>query len=287
VTGVGASGWQLESEPANPLSNPDFGVAKRILVMVIEENRLLRDRLAALLEAQPDFEVVVAAEGTNVGRLLERHETKPHVVLVDATLGNRDSRLVVESVRRTVPEARVIMMDLLPAQEDIIEFAKAGARGFIVRDATVEDFVRTIRSVAEGVAVVPPGLSGMLLSHIADQAVRRNMPALNTPVFMDGVRLTRRERQVIDLVSDGLDNKEMAQRLNLTAHTVKNYVRHILEKLALHSRLQLAAFAHKAVAPEANRGISPLTILPVTKKPKARRLRGLRHRGAGRDRTGE
>ena len=231
-------------------------MAKRILVLVIEDNRLLREGLAALLEAQPDFSVVAAAEGANVG-LLQLHETKPHVVLVDAALGNHDSRRVVESVRKTAPEARVIVMDLLPAREDVIEFIKAGANGFIVKDATVEDFLRTIRSVAEGADVVPPALTGTLLSHIVDQAVLRSAPALDTPALMEGVRMTKRELEVIDLVTDGLGNKEIAQRLNLATHTVKNYVRHILEKLALHSRLQLAAFAHKAGAPEANRRTPP------------------------------
>src|ERR1700680_4602977 len=117
-------------------SNADFGMAAKILVLVIEDTRLLRDGLEALLEAQPDFKVVAAAEGANVG-LLRLHETKPHVVLVDATLGNHDSRRVVESVRKSAPEARVIVMDLLPAQEDVIEFIRAGANGFIVKDATV------------------------------------------------------------------------------------------------------------------------------------------------------
>jgi len=255
-------------------------------VLVIEDNRLVRDGLAALLEAQPDFKVVAAAEGANVG-LLQPHETKPHVVLVDASLGNHDSRRVVESVRKTAPEARVIVMDLLPAHEDVIEFIKAGANGFIVKDATVEDFFRTIRSVAEGADVVPPALTGTLLSHIADRAVVRNTPVVNTPALMDGVRMTKREREVIDLVTDGLGNKEIAQRLNLAMHTVKNYVGHILEKLALHSRLQLAAFAHKAVALEANRRTPPLTNSPATKKPKAPLLQGRRRRGAGRNRTDE
>jgi two-component system nitrate/nitrite response regulator NarL len=227
-------------------------MAKTILVLVIEDNRLLRDGLVAVLDAQPDFKVVAAAEGANAG-LLQLRETKPHVVLVDATLGNHDSRRVVESVRKTAPEARVIVMDLLPAQEDVIAFIKAGANGFIVKDATVEDFVRTIRSVAEGVDVVPAALTGTLLSHIVDQAVRRNTRVRDTPALMEGVRMTTREREIIDLVTDGLGNKEIAQRLNLTTHTVKNYVGHILEKLALHSRLQLAAFAHQARAPEANR----------------------------------
>ena len=225
-------------------------MAQEILILVIEDNRLLRDGLTALLDAQPDFKVVAAAEDANVG-LLRLCETKPHVVLVDATLGDHDSRRVVESVRKTAPEARVIVMDLLPAEEDVIAFIKAGANGFIVKDATVEDFVRTIRSVAEGADVVPHALTRTLLSHIVDRAALGHTPVLDTPGMMEGVRMTRRERDVIDLVTDGLANKEIAQRLNLAPHTVQNYVRHILEKLALHSRLQLAAFAHKAGAPEA------------------------------------
>jgi two-component system nitrate/nitrite response regulator NarL len=259
-------------------------MAKTILVLVIEDNRLVREGLAALLEAQPDFKVVAATEGANVG-LVQLHETKPHVVLVDATLGNHDSRRVVESVRKTAPEAKVIVMDLLPAREDVIEFIKAGANGFIVKDATIDDFVRTIRSVAEGADVVPPALTGTLLSHIVNHAVLRNMPTSDTPALMEGVRMTQRERQVIDLVTDGLDNKEIAQRLNLATHTVKNYVRHILEKLALHSRLQLAAFAHKAGAPEASRPTPPLTNSPATKTPKAPLRQRLKRRGAGRNRT--
>jgi len=225
-------------------------VPQKTLILVIEDNRLLREGLAALLDAQPDFKVVAAAEDANVG-LGQLGETNPHVVLVDATLGDHDSRRVVESVKNTAPEVRVIVMDLLPAEEDVIAFIKAGANGFIVKDATVEDFVRTIRSVAAGADVVPHALTGTLLSHIVDRAALRHTPPRDTPDIMEGVRITRREREVIDLVTDGLGNKEIAQQLNLAPHTVQNYVRHILEKLALHSRLQLAAFAHKAGVPEA------------------------------------
>ena len=227
-------------------------MAKKTLVLVIDDNRLVRDGLATLLDAQPDFKVVAAAEDANVG-LRQLRETKPHVVLVDATLGNGNSRRVVESVRKTAPEARVIVMDLLPAQEDVIAFIKAGANGFIVKDATVDDVVTTIRAVAEGDDVVPDALTGTLLSHIVGQTVRRNTPVLDTPSLKEGVRMTTREREIIDLVTDGLGNKEIAQRLKLAPHTVKNYVRRILEKLGLHSRLQLAAFASKARALEANR----------------------------------
>ncbi len=215
-------------------------MAKRILVLVIEDNRVVRDELAALLDAQPDFKVVAAAEGANAG-LLQVRATKPHVVLVDAALGNHDSHRLVETVRKEAPESKVIVMDLLPAQEDVIAFIQAGANGFIVKDATIEDFVRTIRSVAEGADVVPPALTGTLLSHIVDQAVTRGAAAV-----LESVQMTKREREITGLIADGLSNKEIAQRLNIATYTVKSHVHNILEKLALHSRLQIAAHAHKA-----------------------------------------
>jgi DNA-binding NarL/FixJ family response regulator len=217
-------------------------MTKRISVLVIEDNRLVRDGLAALLDAQPDFKVVAAAAGASAG-LLQVRDTKPHVVLVDASLGNQDSRRFVESVRKEAPESKVIVMDLLPAHEDVIAFIKAGASGFIVKDATVDDFVRTIRSVAAGADVVPPALTGTLLSHIVDQAVTRS-----TTAVLEAVLMTKREREITSLIADGLSNKEIAQRLNIATYTVKSHVHNILEKLALRTRLQIAAHAHKTSA---------------------------------------
>jgi DNA-binding NarL/FixJ family response regulator len=215
-------------------------VTKRILVLVIEDNRLVREGLAALLNEQPDFTVVAAAEGGNAG-LLQVRETKPHVVLVDATLGSHDSHRLVESVRKEVPQSKVIVMDLLPAKEDVIAFIKAGANGFIVKDATLEDFIQTIRSVADGADVVPPSLTATLLSHIVDQAVSRS-----TEAVLEAVSMTKREREITALIAEGMSNKEIAQRLNIATYTVKSHVHNILEKLALHSRLQIAAHSHKA-----------------------------------------
>ena len=239
--------FAIHLAPYFDLGNPDQAlevgcVAKRILVLVIEDNRLVRDGLAALLDAQPDFKVVAAAEGANAG-LLQVRETKPHVVLVDAALGNHDSHRLVESVKKEAPQSKVIVMDLLPAQEDVIAFIKAGANGFIVKDATNEDFVRTIRSVAEGADVVPPALTGTLLSHIVDQAVTRS-----TAAVLEAVQMTKREREITTLIAEGMSNKEIAQRLNIATYTVKSHVHNILEKLALHSRLQIAAHAHKSGA---------------------------------------
>jgi len=215
-------------------------MTKKILVLIIEDNRLVRDGLSAILEAQPEFKVVAAVDDEAMG-LSQIQQTKPHVVLLDASLGNVSSHRVVESVRKTAPGTKVIVMDLLPAQQDVIAFIKAGASGFIVKDATIEEFVKTIRAVAEGAHVVPSALTGTVLSHIADQAVIRNMDSAT-----EAVRMTKREKEITDLIAEGLSNKEIAQRLNLAEYTIKSHVHNILEKLALHSRLQIAAHAHKA-----------------------------------------
>jgi DNA-binding NarL/FixJ family response regulator len=219
-------------------------MADRILVFVIEDNRLVRDGLIALLTAQPDFSVVGAAEGANIG-LAQVRETKPHVVIVDAALGNHDSQSLVKSLRKDAPQSKVVVIDLLPAQEDIIGFIQAGANGFIVKDATIEEFMRTIRAVAEGGHVVPASLTGTLLSHIVDEAVARS-----TTAPLEAVQMTKREREITALIAEGLGNKEIAQRLNIATETVKSHVHNILEKLALHTRLQIAAHAHKARPPE-------------------------------------
>src|SRR6266404_8677034 len=220
-------------------------MAKRTKVLVIEDNRLVRDGLTELLNAQPDLTVIAAVESANTALL---RQTKPDVVLVDATLGNGDSLRLVASIKKTVPATRVIVMDLLPLREDVIDFIRAGASGFLVKDATVDDCVKTVRLVAEGADVVPPILTGTLLSHIADQAIDRGSPQV-----LIAVRMTNREREIVALIAEGLSNKDIAQRLDIATYTVKSHVHNILEKLALHSRLQIAAHAHKKTPPKGDR----------------------------------
>ena len=218
-------------------------MAKRTKVLVIEDNRLVRDGLTELLNAQPDFTVIAAVESANTALL---RQTKPDVVLVDATLGNGDSLRLVASIKKTVPATRVIVMDLLPLREDVIDFIRAGASGFLVKDATVDDCVKTVRLVAEGADVVPPILTGTLLSHIADQAIGRGSPQV-----LIAVRMTNREREIVALIAEGLSNKDIAQRLDIATYTVKSHVHNILEKLALHTRLEIAAHAYKSGRVEA------------------------------------
>jgi DNA-binding NarL/FixJ family response regulator len=208
-----------------------------ISVALIEDNRLVREGMAAMLNQTEDFEVVAAGPSGDPALI---RDARPQVILLDVGLWDDDSLRVAETVKKESPESKVIIMDLLPVQEDIVEFVNAGVSGFILKDATFEDLVTTIRSVAEGAHVLPPAMTSSLFSQIAKEAVVRGRSAV-----MESVRMTAREREVVALIGEGLSNKEIAGRLNIATHTVKSHVRNVMEKLALHTRLQIAAYAHR------------------------------------------
>lgn len=209
-----------------------------ISLVLIDDNRLLREGLAALIHSQAGFRVLAAAADVNEALHHARQE-KPDVVLLDFGLEDHDSLSLTSTVHAEVPEARVIVMGLLACQEDVADYVHAGASGFIMKDASFETFVETIRAVARGAEVLPQALTTALFTQIARHAVGRGKPRI-----LDEVRLTAREREVIDLLGEGLSNKEIATRLNIAVHTVKSHVHNILEKLALRSRLEVAAFTH-------------------------------------------
>ena len=212
---------------------------KKIRLLLIEDNRLLREGLTAMLKKQHDMGVVeTVGDGENILTIMSKH--KPELMLLDLGLRNRSSIHLVKLVKKHYPATKVIMMDLIPTQSDVFEFVQAGVSGFILKDATVNDFLKTIRSVARGIQVLPPNLTSSLFTQIVEHAVNESKPS----ALMDSVRMTKRERQVIELVSEGHTNKEIAQKLHLSTYTVKSHVHNILEKLALSTRVQIAKYLH-------------------------------------------
>ena len=207
-----------------------------ITVAIIEDNRLVREGMTDMLNELPDVRVVLAATSLETDQL---KETNARVVLLDVGLQDRNSLRLAEAVQKEMADSRVIVMDLLPVHEEIAEFVNAGVAGFILKDATFDDFVGTIRSVADGVRVLPPRMTGTLFSQIARAAVSRGATEA-----LEAVRMTQREREVIALIARGMSNKEIAQSLNIATDTVKSHVRNIMDKLALRTRLQIAAYAH-------------------------------------------
>ena len=193
-----------------------------------------------MLKKQSDM-LVVATFGNGENILLMMAKLKPDIVLLDLGLRNQNSLQVVKLSKMHYPGTKIIVMDLIPLQADVFEFVQAGVSGFILKDANVTEFYKTIRSVYEGSQVLPPHLTGSLFSQIVEHAIRGSKPS----IIEESVRMTKRERQVIELISDGFTNKEIAQKLHISTYTVKSHVHNILEKLALNTRVQIAKHAHR------------------------------------------
>src|ERR1035437_720247 len=211
----------------------------KISILVIEDNRLLRDGITTILKKQPDMHVV-ATVGNGENILLILGKVKPNLVLLDLGLRNQNSLQIVKLSKEHFPETKIIVMDLIPLQADVFEFVKEGVSGFILKDASIAEFLKTIRSVYQGLQILPPHLTGSLFSQIVEHAINGSKPS----TIIESVRMTKREKQVIELIADGSTNKEIAQKLHLSTYTVKSHVHNILEKLALSTRVQIAKHAH-------------------------------------------
>jgi len=212
---------------------------KKLRLLLIEDNRLLREGLTVMLKKQQDMNVVeTVGNGENILAIMKKQ--KPDVLLLDLGLRSRSSLNLVKLVKKNFSASKIIVMDLIPLQADVLEFVQVGVSGFILKDATVNDFLKTIRSVVKGLQVLPPNLTGSLFSQIVEHAVSGSNPS----ALIESVRMTKREKQVIELISEGHTNKEIAQELHLSTYTVKSHVHNILEKLALSTRVQIAKYLH-------------------------------------------
>ena len=212
---------------------------KKIKILLIEDNRLLREGISSLLKKQPDMNVVTTVgNGENI--LTHIGKLKSNIVLLDLGLRSQNSLSIVMSIKKNFQETKIIVMDLIPLQADVFEFIQAGVSGFMLKDISVTEFLKTIRSVYEGNQVLPPHLTGSLFSQIVEHAIDGSKPT----ALEESIRMTKRERQVIELIADGYTNKEIAHKLHISTYTVKSHVHNILEKLSLHTRVQVAKHAH-------------------------------------------
>jgi len=216
---------------------------KKIRILLIEDNRLLREDISALLKKQSDMNVVsTVGNGENILALIAK--LKPNIALLDLGLRSQNSLQIVKLVKKNFQETKIIVMDLFPLQADVLEFVRTGVSGFMLKDVSVTEFLKTIRSVYEGVQMLPPNLTGSLFSQIVEHAI----DGTKSTILNELVRMTKRERQVIELIADGNTNKEIAQELHVSTYTVKSHVHNILEKLSLSTRIQIAKHAHLSVS---------------------------------------
>jgi DNA-binding NarL/FixJ family response regulator len=203
-----------------------------IRVLIIEDNPFLRNGIEALLNEQPDIKVIkAAADFEHVKSSLSK--CKDGVILLDVSLHDQNSLRVTEKLSRGTSGHVIIVMDLFPLKEEIDEFAKAGAIGFINKDATLEEFLETIRAVAGGARILPDQLPGSLFSRIVEHAARSGSVRLDETAL----RITVRERKIIELVGEGISTGDIACKLKISPAAVRRHTDSIMEKLALRKVL--------------------------------------------------
>jgi len=203
--------------------------------MLIDDDRAKRDNVVAQIRALPGYRVV--ASSAEIEQALRKvSEAEPEVVLIDLG-GKGDDRLALAgALHGRVPHSRVIVIGLKQPELDLVAFVRAGVSGFVMADASFAELIRTVRLVSEGTHVLPAELTRSLFGQLNGRGSQRRR--FTAPEFS---RLTNRQRDVAGLLVLGLSNKAIALRLRIALETVKSHVHKVLSKLAVNSRLELAA----------------------------------------------
>ncbi|MEX2250808.1 MAG: response regulator transcription factor [Acidimicrobiia bacterium] len=206
-----------------------------IRVVVVDDHTLMRQGLVGLLDEDPDL-VVVGQAGDASSALEVIEETRPDVVLMDVGLPGVSGLELTVRVKRIVPDIKVLVLTMYEREDYLFEALQAGASGYVLKGADIKDLLTAVRTVARGETYVYQSLTGKLvadyLSRIEDGADRKDY---------DG--LSRREREVLALIAEGLTTSQIADRLYLSPHTVQTHRDHVMTKLNLHSRVALTKYA--------------------------------------------
>jgi two-component system nitrate/nitrite response regulator NarL len=214
-----------------------------IRVLVISSICLYREGLAEMLGRTGALSVVGSAsdvrEGLGVsGRLAE----PPDVILLDTSPA--DGHLRIRDLLAALPGVPVVALTVLNREGEILAVAEAGIAGFVTSDASVDDLIAAIESASRGEVLCSPSVAAALMRRLA--ALAQSRPRAD-PVGL----LTTREREILELIDQGMSNKQIAQRLHLELPTVKNHVHHILVKLGVHRRAEAAALVRASLIPPA------------------------------------
>jgi NarL family two-component system response regulator LiaR len=206
-----------------------------IRVVLVEDHELYRAGLKEMLEEEGMRVVGGAASGEDGVALVAR--AQPDVVLMDVHMGGMSGIEATERVLAASPEARVIMLTVSTDSHDVLDALLAGASGYLPKGSSLEEVVSAIRTVTSGRSLLSPVVTQQVIERLREHARQEGPPAVPPAV------LSEREREVLRLLGEGLDNHQIADRLHLGTTTVKHHVSNLLEKLGLENRVQAAVYA--------------------------------------------
>jgi DNA-binding NarL/FixJ family response regulator len=213
-----------------------------ITLLLVDDQQMLRLGFRLVFEAQPDLRVVgEAGDGAQALRLVG--QLRPDVVLMDVRMPGMDGIEATELIAEQYPRTRVLVLTTFDLDEYAFAALRAGASGFVLKNARPDDLLAAIRTVAQGDAVVAPRITRRLLETFAHQLPAPDAPEADTDPRL--ARLTPRELDVLIEVAAGRSNAEIAQRMFLSESTIKTHVGRILPKLGLRDRVQAVVFAYE------------------------------------------
>jgi NarL family two-component system response regulator LiaR len=218
--------------PVSAGSAGDAAMGSPIRVLIADDHTVVRVGLRALLATEPGMEVVgEAVDGTDAVR--KARSLRPDVIVLDLVMPRKDGVQAAAEITQENPGARILVLTSFAEDDKLVPAFKAGAAGYLLKDSAPQDLLQAIRDVAQGASSLHPQIAHKLIRELRRPAER---PAAAVP-------LTDREREVLRLVAQGLSNEAMARALGVGERTVRSHISHILSKLHLANRTQLALYA--------------------------------------------
>jgi DNA-binding NarL/FixJ family response regulator len=212
-------------------------VDETLKVLIVDDHALFRRGLQMVLKQEDDIEVVGEA-GDGHEAVEKATELMPDVVLMDVRMPRRSGIEATEQIKDLLPHVKILMLTISDEEADLYDAIKAGASGYLLKEISIDEVADAIRSVWAGQSRISPSMASKLLTEFAAISKRaEERQQLPAP------RLTEREMEVLKLVAQGMNNRDIAKELFISENTVKNHIRNILEKLHLHSRMEAVVYA--------------------------------------------
>jgi DNA-binding NarL/FixJ family response regulator len=214
-----------------------MNVEKKYRIVIAEDHTLFRQGIKALLSLEEDFDIVGEA-GDGYEAIQRATELKPDLILLDISMPRVDGMTAIKEIKRVCPEAKILVLTVHKTEVHVLETLKSGASGYVLKDASHEEFLLAMRSVLQEKQYLSPDISARIVDGYLNgrKAVDRTSPWES---------LTARERQVLKLIGEGYKSREIGEFLHISEKTVAKHRSNIMAKLDLHSASQLTAYAIK------------------------------------------